>query len=312
MVSFTKVKSLVEAKIDGIPNEELYGQPLNENTFVDAVVDKIKAICRTIAEIANKIWQKFKSMCAKVHETITRAGSHPPINPEGPNGPVTPQWGKAVIETVRSKAMKNKDHTDRLEMRNWDVRYIDSLPDKVDRFDRIQIPINGRSTVLTADTMIKTVQEGIDKNIFDLDVLSRYDSAVHDQYPKIFQVRNTVVDEKDIIARSGGTESLIFDITPRLVDDMIAAIETAEISLHNIGVRYKNLEEMYHRAEKDIDRLKLTTPADSARAQRYINMFGSILRNKIQTFNVVNKTHAKIITMRMYEYMGKLMKYANS
>lgn len=305
-----KFINFLQEQIDSIPNEDLCGIPLNENTFTDVVVDKVSAVIRKLKELAVNIYNKLKS-AAKTAKAVIKEFFSKPASSQNPNSPANPRWGRSVIETVRMKA-RNSKYESKLEIHKWDSRYIDSLSDKLDRFDRVQIQINGKPVVIAAAGFLDSLQDGIDTNTFDLDIQEKYEDAVRSQYPKIFQTASSNPSSAELMERCGGSgDPLQFVTSTALVEDMIKCIESVETDLYNISIRYRKLTRELELAEKKIEFLKLTVPADSARATRFINQFNMILSDKMKVVNLVESVNVKCINMRSKEYMSQLIQYAN-
>ena len=318
MISYETMKRFVETStknadvmFESAENDVLYGELLDETSFVEVVIDRVKAVFNGIAAILKKIVGAIANIGRKIGELITGSSSGSSSGGGSQTGGTQkgPRWNREMMEAVRSKVQYN-DFEYTFHMHKWNFRYIESIPEKLKRFDDVQIMINGRAKILSANTFMSTLQESIDRNEFDLDIGRRYDEASEKHIPRIFQLSSVEIDEDEMMDNcSGGSEVLDFQADRRLIDDMIRHIESAELDISNVEKQVDALYKVYVKAGKDIDRLKLTTPADSVRASRYITLFQYILNHKTTVLSKVQKVNVRAIVRRANEYIRVLHQY---
>ena len=311
MITIGKVKALVESNIAAIPNECLEGVTLDENAFTDAVVNVVKKTVTAIKNIVVKIYNGVKNLCVTVGRSVknffVQAANRPS---KVTNDYMVGKMDTRVITAAKAKAARAQ-YDETLYMNKWDDMYLESLPNKLEMIDSLQLCVNGTEVPITPRNLIDTVQTGIDSGNFDLDIEKNYDNHVASQYSRIFQVSGTKPNERDIVHRAGGDTKQNIPVSVRLIEDMLRMIETTPALLENIAIKYRRIVGEYTEAEKHLQVLKLSAPTDSARAHRYVTEVSNILNHKNGMYNTVQSAHVKCVTNRCGEYMRTIIDFAN-
>lgn len=314
MLKINELKNLVEQTVTtaDYSYDDIVGEPLTEAAFTEMVVSVVRKVLdalKTAARRAHEACVKFGAAVkkkvnsffvnAKVRRSNDRAKEH-----DGP------KFGRNVVDTVREKAKYNDD--DYLLLHKWDIIYIDSLADKAEMVDNIRIRINNADTVLTANDLLDIIQDAIDKDQFDLDVGKQYNDAVVTKAANILQLNGSEVTASAIVHRAAGDTTLRVIVTPRIVDDMIQTIKNTPNMIDNVAVQYRSMANAYADAERNLNYLRLTTHADSAKANRFTNLVSSIVNMKAGLINIIHDTNVNLVNKRCDEYMRELIDYANA
>lgn len=314
MLKINELKNLVEQTVTtaDYSYEEVVGEPLTEAAFTEMVVSVVRRVLGALKDAARRAHEacvKFgTAVKKKVHDFFINAKVRRSNDRAKEND--GPKFGRNVVDTVREKAKYNDD--DYFLLHKWDNIYIESLADKAEMVDNIRIRINNADTVLTANDLLDIIQEAIDKDQFDLDVGKQYNDTIVAKAANILQLNGSEVTASAIVHRAAGSTTLRTTMTTRIVDDMIQTIKDTPNMIDNVAVQYRSMTNAYADAERKIGYLRLTTHADSAKANRFTNLVSSIVNMKAGLINIIHDTNVSLVNKRCDEYMRELIDYTNA
>lgn len=310
MITPSKIDGLKEAVVTAV-NKAASHDILDEAAVTEMVSTIIKTVLNNMYTAAMNMYRKAQEFYKSAKERVARFGRtvYNDIMSRRQTRPSSPVWNKMVMDMARHKS-ESEGYDAYFELYKWDDRYIESLPDKMEKFDNLRFAVNGKSVTANTDSLIQILQDALVNNKFDLGILKHYEEEIGSEYSKVFQTRSNKPNGEEILHRAGMTDKLRVNITPRLVEDMIRAIETQPDVLYNISVQYKRLANEYKAAEKTVDSVRADN-IEFGKTRTFLNMIQSILTAKNIVFNTIQSAHIKIMTSRSSEYMKQILAYVN-